>query len=65
MHLRSQEGRVIVDREALWKLFEDTGSVEAYLQYRDILNRQGQPESEEPQDADLYGGSCAKSTGYR
>ncbi len=51
-----------MDREALWKMFEDTGSVEAYLLYRDILDQQGQPESEEPRNADIYGGSSAKST---
>lgn len=55
----------MMDREALWKIFEDTGSVEAYLLYRDILNRQPEPESEEPCDADLYGGSRAQSAGYQ
>ncbi|MFA9380495.1 MAG: YqzL family protein [Acetanaerobacterium sp.] len=52
-----------MDREALWKIFEDTGSVEVYLLYRDILNEQGLPESEEPRNADIYGGSSAQSTG--
>ncbi len=53
-----------MDREALWKIFEDTGSVEAYLLYKDTLFQQGLPESEEPQNANMYRGSGAQGTGY-
>ncbi|WP_242871707.1 YqzL family protein [Acetanaerobacterium elongatum] len=49
-----------MDREALWRIFEDTGSVEAYLLYKDNQFLQGLAESEEPQDADMYRGSGAK-----
>ncbi len=53
-----------MDREVLWRIFEDTGSVEAYLLYRDILDEKDLPESEEPRDANIYRGGSTPGAGY-
>ena len=53
-----------MDREALWRIFEDTGSVEAYLLYKDTHLLQGLAESEDPQNADMYRGSGAQGSGH-
>ena len=53
-----------MDREQLWKIFENTGSVEAYLLYKDIVDVTKTPENEEPQDADMYRWIGAESKEY-
>ena len=48
-----------------WKKFEQTGSIAAYMQYRQLLNNVGEGEETANADYDRWTGHQTKDHGYR
>lgn len=53
-----------MDRETLWKVFENTGSVEAYLQYKKLSQTADVKNGKEQENANLYRWAGTEGQGH-